>query len=122
MLAERFDATVHSLSVVDTRKRLETPASGFSAQAWTEAERERAQHAIEDTVAELPDDIPVETELVEGVPMTTILEYVDDAAMDMVVMGTHGWTGLDRYRIGSVAENVVRRSPVPVVTVRLTDV
>ncbi len=38
----------------------------------------------------------------------------------MVVMG-HGWTGLDHYLIGSVAEKVVRRSPVPVVTVPLTD-
>ncbi|WP_262175055.1 universal stress protein [Haloarcula laminariae] len=40
--------------------------------------------------------------------------------MDMVVMGTHGRTGLDHYLMGSIAEKVVRRSPVPIVTVRLT--
>jgi nucleotide-binding universal stress UspA family protein len=37
---------------------------------------------------------------------------------DLVVMGTHGRTGLDRVIVGSVAERVVRRSPVPVLTVR----
>jgi len=120
-LAERFDATVHVLSVVDTRNRFESPTSGLSTEAWKEAEAERAEHAIETTVAALPSDLAVETAVVDGVPKTAILDYVDDEGMDMVVMGTHGRTGLDHYLIGSVAEKVVRRSPVPVVTVRLTE-
>jgi len=119
-IAERFDATIHVLSVVDTRNRFESPTSGLSAEAWKEAEGERADHAIETTVAALGESVPVETEVIEGVPKTAILDYVDEG-MDMVVMGTHGRTGLDHYLIGSVAEKVVRRSPVPVVTVRLTD-
>ena len=120
-IAERFDATVHVLSVVDTRNRFESPASGLSAEAWREAEAERADHAIEATVAALSGAVPVETDVVDGVPKTAVLDYVDDEGMDMVVMGTHGRTGLDHYLVGSVAEKVVRRSPVPVVTVRLTD-
>jgi nucleotide-binding universal stress UspA family protein len=120
-LAERFGATVHVLSVVDTRNRFESPTGGLSMEAWTDAERERADHAVEHTVDALGDDVPVETAIVEGVPRTEILRYVEDEGMDMVVMGTHGRTGLDHYLIGSVAEKVVRRSPVPVVTVRLTD-
>ena len=119
-IAERFDATIHVLSVVDTRNRFESPTSGLSAEAWKEAEGERADHAIETTVAALGESVPVETEVIEGVPKTAILDYVDEG-MDMVVMGTHGRTGLDHYLIGSVAEKVVRRSPVPVVTVRLTE-
>jgi nucleotide-binding universal stress UspA family protein len=90
-------------------------------EAWTDAEHDRAERAVEDAVAMLHDDLPVETATVEGVPKATILDYVEDERMDMVVMGTHGRTGLDHYLIGSVAEKVVRRSPVPVVTVRLTD-
>jgi nucleotide-binding universal stress UspA family protein len=120
-IADRFDATVHVLSVVDTRNRFESPTGGLSVEAWTDAERDRAEHAVEDAVALLRDDLPVETATVEGVPKATILDYVEDERMDMVVMGTHGRTGLDHYLIGSVAEKVVRRSPVPVVTVRLTD-
>ena len=119
-LAERFDATVHVLSVIDTRNRFESPTGGLSTEAWHEAESERAQRAVETTVAALSPDLPVEATTVEGVPKTAILDYVDDEGMDLVVMGTHGRTGLDHYLIGSVAEQVVRRSPVPVVTVRLT--
>ena len=120
-LAERFDATVHVLSVVDTRNRFESPAGGLSAAAWEEAERERADHAVEGTVAALSPAVTVETAVVEGIPKAAILDYVENEGMDMVVMGTHGRTGLDHYLIGSVAEKVVRRSPVPVVTVRLTE-
>ena len=120
-LADRFDATVHVLSVVDTRNRFESPASGLSVEAWIDAERDRAERAAENTVALLHDDLVVETAVVEGVPKTAILDYVEAEGADMVVMGTHGRTGLDHYLIGSVAERVVRRSPVPVVTVRSTD-
>ena len=119
-IAGRFDATVHVLSVVDTRNRFESPSSGLSADAWLDAERERAAAAIEATVAELPDGVSVEITQREGVPKTEIVDAVAEIPADLVVMGTHGRTGLDHYLIGSVAEQVVRRSPVPVVTVRLT--
>jgi nucleotide-binding universal stress UspA family protein len=120
-LAERFDATVHVLSVVDTRNRFESPTSGLSPEAWTQAERDRADAAIESTLAALPDDLPVKTHRREGVPRKEILRFVDDEPVDMIAMGTHGRTGLDHYFIGSVAEQVVRKSPVPVVTVRLSE-
>jgi nucleotide-binding universal stress UspA family protein len=117
-VAERFDATVHVLSVVDTRNRFESPSVGVSTEAWLDAERERAHEAVEDAVAALP-DVPTETTVVEGVPRTEILDAIDRVPADLVVMGTHGRTGIDHYLIGSVAEKVVRRSPVPVMTVRL---
>jgi nucleotide-binding universal stress UspA family protein len=47
-----------------------------------------------------------------------ILRYADEADADLVVMGTHGRTGVERYLLGSVAEKVVRLSDVPVMTVR----
>jgi len=120
VLAERFDATVHILSVTDPRNRFESPTGGLSTAVWEEAERERAEQAVARTAATLPDGLDVETAVREGVPKTVILDYVRDGGMDMVVMGTHGRSGLDHYLIGSVAEKVVRNSPVPVVTVRLT--
>ena len=120
-IAEQFDATVHVLSVVDTRNRFESPTSGLSTDAWLEAERERSAHAIAETVDALPDDIEVERVRREGVPKSVIVDYVEEEPVDLVVMGTHGRTGLDHYLVGSVAEAVVRRSPVPVTTVRLDD-
>nr|WP_256421809.1 universal stress protein [Halobellus rarus] len=62
--------------------------------------------------------LTVVTEIVDGNPHEEILDYVSEYGIDMVIMGTHGRTGLDRVVIGSVAERVVRQSPVPVLTVR----
>ncbi|WP_245781380.1 universal stress protein [Halopelagius inordinatus] len=58
------------------------------------------------------------TEIVEGNPHEEIPDYASEYGIDMVIMGTHGRTGLDRAVMRSVAERVVRRSPVPVLTVR----
>ncbi len=54
----------------------------------------------------------------EGLPADEILAHARDADVDLVVMGTHGRTGLSRLLFGSVAEAVMRRSPVPILTVR----
>jgi len=55
----------------------------------------------------------------EGDPATAIVRYARDAAMDLVVMGTHGRTGLDRLLLGSVAEKVLRDAPCSVLVVKL---
>ena len=54
----------------------------------------------------------------EGKPATVILEVIGSMEPDLVVMGTHGRSKLDHLLIGSVAERVVRKAPVPVLTVR----
>jgi nucleotide-binding universal stress UspA family protein len=120
-LAENFDATVHVLAVADTRNRFESPSSGLAPDVWEESENERAEAAVDNTVAVLPDGLGVERVVDSGVPHETIVEYGKSADMDVVVMGTHGRTGLDHYLIGSVAERVVRQSPVPVLTVRIDE-
>jgi nucleotide-binding universal stress UspA family protein len=119
--ARQYDATVHVLSVVDTRNRFEGPSVGLGTEVWEEAEHERAEQAVDDAVSALPDDIAVERHVESGVPHTEILDYTDAADIDLIVMGTHGRTGIDRYLIGSIAERIVRQSPVPVLTVRIAD-
>jgi nucleotide-binding universal stress UspA family protein len=120
-LAQQYDATVHVLSVVDTRNRFEGPTMGLGTEAWEDAERERAERAVDDAVAALPDDVAVERHVEAGLPHAAILDSVDAADVDLIVMGTHGRTGLDHYLIGSIAERVVRQSPAPVLTVRIAD-
>jgi nucleotide-binding universal stress UspA family protein len=56
---------------------------------------------------------------VAGDPRLVIADYAQRNGYDLVVMGTHGRTGRDRLLIGSVAENVVRSSRVPVLTVHV---
>lgn len=119
--ARQHNATVHVLSVADTRNRFEGPSVGLGTEAWKEAENERAERAVDDAVSALPDDIAVERYVESGVPHTEIIDYADAADIDLIVMGTHGRTGVDHYLIGSIAERVVRQSLVPVLTVRIGD-
>lgn len=62
--------------------------------------------------------LAVELEFASGAVVATILRAVETVAADLVVMGTHGRRGLAHALLGSVAEQVLRRSPVPVLTVR----
>ena len=55
--------------------------------------------------------------IVSGDPASKILETIESEDIDMVVLGTHGRKGLEHAIFGSVAENVVKKSPVPVLTV-----
>ena len=61
-----------------------------------------------------------ETLVISGDPAERVLETARGLAADLIVMGTHGRKGLSRLVLGSVAERVVRESPVPVLTVRAT--
>ncbi|ARS90866.1 universal stress protein [Natrarchaeobaculum aegyptiacum] len=118
-LANRYDATLHTQYVVES-----SPA--FDAEIDEETERdiygsliEAGERAVEEVAAEANsqglDD--VETAVDRGAPHEEILTYVEDNDVDIVVMATAGRTGSSRELIGSVAERVVRSSPVPVVTV-----
>jgi nucleotide-binding universal stress UspA family protein len=62
---------------------------------------------------------PVERVLVEGDPVREILRSARERRIDLIVMGTHGWTGLSRFLMGSVAENVVRMARCAVMTVKM---
>lgn len=57
--------------------------------------------------------------LAKGDPAVEILRVAKEQQVGLIVMGTHGWTGLVRLLMGSVAEQVVRKAPCPVLTVRM---
>jgi nucleotide-binding universal stress UspA family protein len=61
----------------------------------------------------------IHTELLTGVPWNEICEMArKDVAIDLIVLGTHGHTGLRHVLLGSVAEKVVRHAPCPVLVIR----
>ena len=64
-------------------------------------------------------EVPTERQLLEGSPSREIVAYAGRSGADLVLMGTHGRGGINRILIGSVAERVVRTSPVPVLTVHV---
>jgi len=63
--------------------------------------------------------IPVHHVFLEGDPAAEIVRYATDAGIDLIVMGTHGRTGLERLLMGSVAEKVMREAPCSVLVVKL---
>ena len=74
---------------------------------------------LQDIVARLAKDGVTATGVIKvGVPVDEINRAVDEHKIDLVVMGTHGRTGLRHLMAGSVAERVVRSSRVPVLTIR----
>jgi len=54
----------------------------------------------------------------KGIPADKILEYAWENNIDLIVVGTHGLTGIKKFLIGSIAEKVVRHSRVPVMIIR----
>lgn len=112
MLAEALEATAHIVSVVEgggssQRDHLRTSPEDLAAEAVEEVQ-DRA-HGL---------NVRTETATLSGTPKEAVLQYVDDQNADLVVMGTHGRTGLDQVIFGSVAEEIVREAPVPVLTVK----
>ena len=114
-IAREAGGTLHVLHVVDTGvlpldsnsqslyDEMET-AGRVSAEAICERASEAGVHAV-GTVR-------------RGTPYDEILDYADANGVDLIVMGTHGRTGLPRLFLGSTTERVVRLSDVPVLSVR----
>jgi len=113
-LADRFDATVHALSVVDTGEVDSSPAA--VSDQLRDALSEQADEALSSISAST--DQPVITAVREGRPAAEICNYAREIDADVVATGTRGRHGENRFLIGSVAERVVRSCPVPVLTVR----
>lgn len=105
-VAELSGGTVHVVSVVPPNA----------------PDDEEALAAIESAEKSLSSsDVPVRTALLEGRPYEEILEYADEVGVDLIVMGTEGRSGLDRFMIGSVTERVLRTTDVPVLAIRLSE-
>ncbi|WP_332899974.1 universal stress protein [Haladaptatus sp. CMSO5] len=82
-----------------------------------EDEAEAATERVAGLAAER--DVAVTTAVLRGAPHAEILAYADKIDADLIVMGTHGRRGFDRYLLGSVTERVIRTGNTPVLTVKL---
>ena len=118
-LATVHGATVHTLYVIDTTTSLLTVSKDEVRGALREVGEDAAAEAFTEAEA-IADgyDVAFETALREGKPDDVILDEIEANEPDVVVMGTHGREGVSRRLLGSVAERIVRESPVPVLTVR----
>jgi nucleotide-binding universal stress UspA family protein len=117
-LAKQFGA---ELTLVHT---WEIPVYGYGAMEFSAMDmltpiQSAATEQLDALVAEVKRQLPdVKGMLARGVAWREVLSAVEQTKPDLVVMGTHGRRGVGRAILGSVAEKIVRMSPVPVLTVR----
>ena len=112
-LAEKHNASLTVLFVYNPDSTT-TPGS----QGDEVADRRYWQGQLEQ-IRPVDTSIPVTHVLLQGDPASEIVRYGRDAGIDVIVMGTHGRTGVERLLLGSVAEKVLRDAPCSVLVVKL---
>lgn len=121
--AGAFNAELLVLYVLDSSKagsaayKFEVPAE--TLEGLKKQLLEDANKGLEKEKRELAPKIDrISIHLREGVPSTEIVKFSRELSIDLIVLGTHGWTGLKHLIMGSTAENVVRMANCPVLTVK----
>lgn len=121
-ITKRFDSELHLIHVIPNLNYFTPYESFLTPENLVAIERN-----IEGEVGKDFDkitkklDLPFKRVIKTGVSFVEIIDYVKEQGIDLVVMGTHGRSGIEHILIGSVAEKVVRKSPCPVLTVRPKD-
>lgn len=113
------DADITALHVINPT----TVVAVSDPTVWDDQLAERIQEEAEDLLAEMlnkaeSQNRDLTTKIIHGRTSQAIIEYAGEHDVDHIVIGSHGRTGFSRVLLGSVAETVVRRAPVPVTIVR----
>ena len=122
-VVEEFpEATMVLLHVIDPARETSYPSATLPSfsEEWYEREKARAEELFEEIEELVGEEATVERVTEVGKPTDVIVDFAgdEDNDIDHVAMGSHGRKGVSRLLLGSVAETVIRRSPVPVTVVR----
>ena len=122
MLAERFEASVELLHVVPNPFMATTAmlyvGTPLPQDFLNELERDASQRLHNTLTAAEREHLKARSVVKIGDPLIEIVEHARRERVDLIVMGTHGRTGVSHWFLGSVAERVVRTAACPVLTVR----
>lgn len=123
-LAEQYGAELHVLSVVQDV----TLVSPDPTNPWVipASSLDEVKDSVSEALLKIPDpQWSVGKNIVRtvkvGAPFLEIIRYAKEQNIDLIVIGTHGRTGLSHVLLGSVAEKVVRKAPCPVLSVHPKD-
>ena len=118
-LANVYGARVFLLHAVDVVPVVSFPTIDFTLETSLQDEAEKGKAILENFASRFLGDVEQVTAVVRrGFAYEEIMRFVDEEEIDLIVMATHGRTGLPHIIMGSVAERVVRHSPVPVLTIK----
>ncbi len=116
-IALRETAKLYLIHVIDIRY-----LEGYAPLEVADPDSETINRVKKELNEHVPEDvrkkIDVESIVTVGIPVLEIVNATKEKEVDVIVMGTHGRTGIAHVIMGSVAENVVRRAPCAVLTVR----
>jgi nucleotide-binding universal stress UspA family protein len=113
-LAKESQAKLYLVHVDDSQIPYD---AGFAAYVAPADNTEALQEQLE-SIVPTQDDVEFERQLLIGHPADSIVDFAKRHDVDLIVMGTHGRTGVARLLMGSIAEAVVRRAECPVLTVK----
>ncbi|WP_331233309.1 universal stress protein [Natronorarus salvus] len=118
-VSEYADDRLVLVHVVDPIDAIYVSEPSVWNETMIDRRRERAETLLADLGAIAGEaGVAVETAIERGDPSRAILAAAADTDADLIVMGSHGRSGVSRVLLGSVAETVARRSPIPVTIVR----
>lgn len=116
-LAKAVGAQIGLVYVVD-RKLAYAPDGGVAASVIVDELRDEGRRLLKAASHRVGDDPPPWEYLVEGSPSPEIIKAAEEWKADLIVLGTHGRSGVSRAFLGSTAEAVLRHSQIPVLVVR----
>ena len=118
-VSEKYDGMIYLLHVVEDLLKWggfyipHLPLKGYQKEALEYAEK-KMEKICREQLQNCPN---FQRMILSGDPDAEILKTIESEGIDLVIMGTHGRKGLEHTILGSVAENVVRKSPVPVLVI-----
>jgi len=121
-IAEDSGAEVHLLHVAQAFPNYGTAEAPPVSASLSETERREVETALQEIAGEvLGDDLPVTLHVEAGLgnPAIIVLDLAERLDIDLVVLGSHGRSGIRRFWLGSVTEKVVQMAPCPVFTVKV---
>jgi nucleotide-binding universal stress UspA family protein len=118
-VSEKYNSMIYLLHVVQDLRRWGKVYVPHTSMDKLQGEALEAADKALDTVCEqhLQGCPNFQRRIVSGDPATEVLKAIESEGIDLVIMGTHGRKGLEHIIFGSVVENVVKKSPVPVLTI-----
>ncbi|MEO8875110.1 MAG: universal stress protein [Polyangiaceae bacterium] len=119
-LAKSLNASVTLLTIFEAANPMSGIVPGSDDGNDNLTARGNAERRLQGMIAAAAaPDVRVETDVQEGSPVDTIVRRASAEKYDLIVMGTHGRSGIAHMLMGSVAEAVLRRAPCPVMTLHL---
>jgi len=124
-LAGDYKAKIYALRIIsrvptmpDMGFSTATVAPSFDVPQYEQQLIKNAGDKLQKTIAEhVPATIEVSAQVKVGIPADAIVEFARENNVSLIVMSTHGRTGMSRVMVGSVTEKTIRQSSVPVLTI-----